>query len=180
MDDAAGRGPEQPPAERARERARGWLTRYIHDRPELHGAPAEQLLARLGDRAAHWSERVIALGILTLASPPPAGLAPLLGAVVRNEADEDYVRLDAAVALARLGQPDEGAVAVLRRVMAPRGFFALSQSNMELGAACIGLALLGDRDSRPRILAATRQAYNGIDRDAALALQVLDDRPRHG
>ena len=50
---------------------------------------------------------------------------------------------------------------------------------MELGAACIGLALLGDHGSRPHILAATRMAYNGIDRDAALALQVLDPRPPH-
>ncbi|MFO0578396.1 MAG: hypothetical protein U1A78_30690 [Polyangia bacterium] len=183
MDDAAGHGPERAPVDRARERARGWLTRYIHDRPELRGAPTEQLLALLGDRAAHWSERVVALGLLTLAGPAPAGLAPLLGAIVRNDADPDYVRLDAAVALALLGSRDEGAVAVLRQVMSPKTYFALSQSNMELGAACIGLALLGDHGSRPHILMATRLAFNGIDRDAALALQVLDQlhQPhRHG
>jgi hypothetical protein len=180
MDEAAGRartGPESTPTERARERARDWVARYAQDRTGLWAEPAAELVARVGRSTLHWSDRVMALGVLLHADPAPAELAPVLRSVVRNDADPDYVRLDAAMALALLGQRDEAAVEVLRRVVTPGTCFAMSQSNMELGAACIGLALLGDSGSRPRILAALRTSFNGIDRDAALALQVLDRAP---
>lgn len=169
--------PAKLPSDLVRERIRAWLTMYASEYPELRREPEAALLARIRNKSLGWTERGVALGWIALASPTPTGLAATLHAIVKDEDDSKYLRLDAALAIAFLGFADPDATAVLRRVLPADSMFALTQSNMERGAACLGLALLGDAASRPLILEISRIPMNGIGRDAALALQALSLLP---
>lgn len=169
--------PPKTPTELARERVSAWLIMYASHHPRLHKEPAAKLLACVRNKGRTWTERGVALGLLALASVPSTELPAVLHAIVQDEGDSDYLRLDAALALALLGLKEPGAVVILRRVIAPKSFFAITQSNMERGAACLGLALFGDAASRPQIREVSRFPINGIGDDAALALQVMGPVP---
>lgn len=172
----AAAGP-QTPSEQARARVTSWISAYAGQHPELQRGSEAALLQLVRSRDPGWSERAVAIGLLLRRPVPPPGWEALLLSIVRDEQDSPYLRMDAALALALLGRREQDAVLILRRVITPRSFFAISQSEMERGAACLGLALLGDRGSRPLITALTHVGFNGIGRDAALALSVLDGAP---
>lgn len=165
------------PHEAARERISWRLTAYAANNPELKREPQAGLITIARDRERHWSERTVAIGIVTLGAPPP-GWPAVLQAIVRDEADQDYVRLDAALALALLGQRDAGAIAVLRRVITPGSYFAVTQSCMERGAASLGLGLMGDEAARPLVQGVAMLPINGNGIDASVALRLLDAAKR--
>ncbi|HYO54886.1 hypothetical protein [Archangium sp.] len=90
-------------------------------------------------------------------------------AVMDDAGGGDYLRLDAALALALAG--DARAIPTLRRVFESPGF-AVTNSLDEGAYAALGLALLGDVASLPRVRRALR--INLMRTAAPLALALLE------
>ena len=91
---------------------------------------------------------------------------PEIVAIVEAHATKGWLRLDGALALALRG--DRRAMPVLRRALSE----PLSSSGIEAGLAAVGLALLGDAESRDAIAAV--QPMNGNAARVSLALRILD------
>ena len=102
------------------------------------------------------------------------GLRKKLTTIAGSEG-EPYRRLDAAVALAFFGWDAPEAVWVFELVLARKGKgFAVTNSLMEVGTACLGLAVLGHTEKIAEIQEAAKSPVNFKDNiEAALRLMEL-------
>ncbi len=122
-------------------------------RGDLRAKPRDALERIARNRDQGHAARTPALGALVVEH----GVRSLCAQLVRDEDDNQYVRLHAALGLAFLGVRDDVAVDVCQRAMTAG--FAMSASCFEVGWSALALALV-DPPAAARAIAAVRSFAN--------------------